>query len=408
MEQDHLLSLVSQSVGTDKQILVAYSGGVDSTVLLHLLTQLRDRCFDLKLRAIHIHHGLSENADAWAKSCQRLCDAWKVPLHIVHVEVPLDQVSLEASARNARYQAINSIIQPGETLAVAQHQDDQAETFLLALKRGSGPAGLAAMAPRMPYQRGHIVRPLIHVSRQQIEAYAHQHHFDWVEDESNQQDRFDRNFLRLKVTPLLRERWPHFARMTARSAMLCAEQEELLDELLQDSLQQLQDENEAISISGLQKLSAIKRRALLRRWFACHNSLMPTREQLSTLWNEIALSREDADPRMHLPPWQIRRYRDRLYLLPEFASLRGKSLTWDTTHPLSLPDGLGRIHPHVEGINLRAPKADEPVSVRFGAAPGKLNIIGRNGSRQLKKLWQEFGIPPGKETGSRCSIMVRP
>lgn len=214
---------------TSRQILVAFSGGLDSTVLLHQLVQWRTENPGVTLRAIHVHHGLSANADAWVTHCENVCQQWQVPLVVERVQLAQEGLGIEAQARQARYQAFARTLLPGEVLVTAQHLDDQCETFLLALKRGSGPAGLSAMAEVSEFAGTRLIRPLLARTRGELAQWALAHGLRWIEDESNQDDSYDRNFLRLRVVPLLQQRWPHFAEATARSAALCAEQESLLD-----------------------------------------------------------------------------------------------------------------------------------------------------------------------------------
>lgn len=385
---------LERALASEHAALLAYSGGLDSSVLLHQLVLLRRLRPELQLRAVHIHHGLSPLADSWAEHCQQQCAQWQVPLEVIRVKVEARHGGIEAAARTARYQAFAHRLLPGEALLTAQHQDDQSETLLLALKRGSGPAGLAAM-PQQQWRGAHRhLRPLLAHSRQQIEAWAHQHQLTWIEDESNGDARYDRNFLRLEVMPLLNARWPHFSRAVARSAALCGEQEQLLDELLAESLSTLVDDSGALSVAPLRDISEARRAALLRRWIAGQQGSMPSRDALLRLWQEVACSREDAEPRLRLGGNEVRRYRDRLYWLPLMPSLARCSLAWtDLSQPLLLPDGLGQLQPHHCGIALRCPQPGEAVSVRF-QAQGSFSIVGRAGSRPLKKLWQEQGIPP--------------
>lgn len=393
MKSNQLSAQLARQLGANRHLLVAFSGGLDSTVLLHLLAMLRLQLPELQLRAVHVHHGLSTFADRWAAHCQQLCAAWRLPLVVQHVQVDGSQGGIEAAARAARYAAFASTLEAGEVLLTAQHLDDQCETFLLALKRGSGPAGLSAMAAEATRGDHSLLRPLLGISREQLEAYAQQHKLTWVDDDSNQNPRFDRNFLRLQVLPLLNQRWPHFAAATARSASLCAEQEQLLDELLAEQLHALLDEDNALAIEGLLVCSAARRFAVLRRWIASFDVTMPSREQLQRLWEEVALSRDDAEPQLQLRQYQIRRFRRRLYLLPLMADLRDLSLNWSLAEPLTLPDGLGTLVSGEGDICLRAPQPQQKVSIRF-AAQGKLRILGRTHSRPIKKLWQELGIPP--------------
>ena len=215
--------------------LIAFSGGLDSSALLLLFKQAQAQR-NLHLRAIHIHHNLSPNADFWAAHCAQLCQQLKIPLIIERVQIQGDK-GLEANAREARYQAIARHIQPNEWLATAHHQQDQTETFLLALKRGSGVQGLSAMASQSQLFGLSIFRPLLGFSRQQLQQFVQQQGIQWIEDESNQDSRYERNFLRNQVLPLLRERWPHFDQAVQRSAQHCAEQQALLEELLTPELE---------------------------------------------------------------------------------------------------------------------------------------------------------------------------
>ncbi len=375
------------------QFLLAFSGGLDSTVLLHHFMLWRQQFPELQLRAIHIHHGLSPHADEWVSHCQKVCAQWQIPLQVVRVQVVNEGEGLEAQARKARYQAFAAALIPGEVLATAQHLDDQCETFLLALKRGSGPAGLSAMPEKLPFAGTQHIRPLLNQTRESLQQWALHHRLSWIEDESNNDARFDRNFLRLTVLPLLNARWPHFADAVARSAALCGEQEQLLDELLAEELATAMTDEGALRIDALHGVSDIRRRALLRRWLAQRGAVMPSRAMLDRLWQEVALAREDATPNLRLGEFAVRRYQSCLWWTRAIDSQRETQLCWPAPfNPLSLPAGLGELL-LVAGGEIRAPGANERVTVRF-QAPGMVHIVGRNGGRKLKKLWQELGVAP--------------
>ncbi|HFQ8227974.1 TPA: tRNA lysidine(34) synthetase TilS [Citrobacter freundii] len=383
---------LNTSLFTSRQILVAFSGGLDSTVLLHQLVQWRAQQPTLSLRAIHIHHGLSAHADAWVAHCEAVCAQWQVPLVVERVTLADAGLGIEAHARQARYQAFADALLPGEVLATAQHLDDQCETFLLALKRGSGPAGLSAMAEISAFADTQLIRPLLTQTRAALEQWARQHQLRWIEDESNQDDAYDRNFLRLQVLPLLQQRWPHFADATARSAALCAEQESLLDELLADELSGCTTANGTLALTPLMAMSRVRRAALLRRWLAAQNAPMPSRDGLDRLWQEVALAREDASPCLRFGDYEVRRYQGQLWWIKSAVGQSETILPWPCWQmPLTLPAGLGylRLQP---GGELRMPREDECVSIRFKAS-GMLHIVGRNGGRKLKKIWQELNVP---------------
>ncbi|HBN5339932.1 tRNA lysidine(34) synthetase TilS [Enterobacter cloacae] len=387
------LPAIAQAVSPYRQLLVGFSGGLDSTVLLHRLKLWRDQQPDVQLRAMHIHHGLSPHADAWVAHCEAVCSAWAIPLEIKRVVLRDEGLGIEAHARKARYAAFTAALQPGEALVTAQHLDDQCETFLLALKRGSGPAGLSAMPERSDFAGTQLLRPLLGESRASLEAWAQQYQLSWIEDESNQDDGYDRNFLRLRVLPLLTARWPHFADATARSALLCAEQESLLDELLSEELAELISVNGALAIAPLEAMSPVRRAALLRRWLASHRATMPSRAMLGRIWDEVAQAREDATPCVHLNGFDVRRYKGQLWWVKSTPSLADVVLGWPSpVKPLLLPWDMGSLSLETPG-HVRLPKADEPVTVRFKAT-GMLHIVGRNGGRKLKKIWQECNVPP--------------
>lgn len=388
------LAQLEQQLAGEQRLLVAFSGGLDSTVLLHQLTLLRQQRPELQLRAIHIHHGLSPHADSWAQHCRSVCAEWLVELEVVAITVDGRDSGIEGAARAGRYQAFRDSLRAGEALVTAQHLDDQCETLLLALKRGSGPAGLAAMPVSLRLGEHRLLRPLLSCQRTVLESWAEAYQLRWIEDESNQDIRYDRNFLRQRILPALHERWPYFAAAAARSAALCGEQEQLLDELLAESLAARIQADGALRIDGFAALSEARRAALLRRWIAGCGGKMPSRDAIQRLWQEVIAAREDAAPRLQLGDHEIRRYRQALYWLPLRPSVRALVLPWpDPTQPLSLPHHLGTLQLAENGTEIRPPRADEKVTVRF-QAQGRFVIEGRSGHRPIKKLWQECDVPP--------------
>ncbi len=249
------------------------------------------------------------------------------------------------------------------------------------------------MPAELPFAGSVILRPLLNTPRAQLKAWADRHELLWIDDESNQDDRYDRNFLRLRILPALEARWPHFTQAAARSAQLCGEQEQLLDELLAPELAALM-EGKTLAIAPLESMSERKRAALLRRWLAALNAPMPARATLQRIWDEVAQSREDASPRLKVGDNEARRYQGRLWWIKARRGQRQTIIPWpDASRPLLLPQALGALAFDSEGDAVRAPRAQETLSVRF-SAPGTLYIVGRDRGRPLKKLWQELQVPP--------------
>ncbi|MEB6605246.1 tRNA lysidine(34) synthetase TilS [Aeromonas sanarellii] len=375
-------------------LLVAFSGGLDSTVLLVLAARFA-REQGLALRALHVHHGLSSHADDWVAHCEGVCRQLAVPLVVERVHLARGNGdSLEAQAREARYQRLAAHLGEGEWLLTAHHQDDQLETLLLALKRGAGLRGLAGMVPDQPFAGGRLLRPLLEISRAELADAAATLPYGWVEDESNEDPSYDRNFLRQQLIPQLKARWPAMAQTAARSMALCAEQEALIGELAEADWQRT-GEGEALRIAPLHGLSEVRRNNLLRHWIRRQGGEMPSRAQLDLLWQEVALAREDANPRLNLQGRECRRFQGRLYLVAPGLAPREEVLPIGVGEVLTLPDGLGQFRLWSSGgEGLRAPREDEPLSIRFQVAPGvMLKPVGRVGSRRLKKLLQEHGVP---------------
>ncbi|MBR9857180.1 MAG: tRNA lysidine(34) synthetase TilS [Gammaproteobacteria bacterium] len=378
---------------TPKQpLLVAFSGGLDSTVLLALAArQAREQ--SRVVRALHIAHGLQTAAEDWPAHCARVAASFGIPCQTARVLVELGpRISLEAAAREARYAALAEAMQPGEILLTGHHLDDQAETLLLALKRGAGVAGLSAMPVHKPFGPGEQWRPLLACSRQQLEAFAREQGLQWVEDPSNADDDFDRNFLRNRILPPLLQQWPAFNRTLARSAELCAEQVELAVELAEADLPGLLNSAGALSVSGLQALRRARRHNVLRHWLQRHQ-IHCSRSQLQAIWQELALARPDADPEVRLGERRIRRYQGSLYLPNEQAQPRSLA-SLSAGEWLHCGVGRLRLSPVTDGGDLIAELKPEQLHIAFQVPGLRARPAGRVGSRPLKKLWQEYGIPP--------------
>lgn len=381
------------------QLWVAYSGGLDSQALLHRLADLLSQIeSEVTLRAIHVHHGLQRQADEWEAHCVSTCRQWQIPLQIHHVALkPMKGESIEEAARVARYRIFEKYIGEHACLVTAHHEDDQAETLLLQLVRGAGVHGLAAMPELAPFGKGILWRPLLNTARADIEQYAKQHRLTWVEDPSNQDIRFDRNFLRLHIFSLLKQRWPHINRTLHRSARHCAEAAHCISERARELLTQCRgSQPNSLQISSLMQLSAQWRKMVLREWLYQFAGCLPSQNQLQRIQQEVIASRLDANPLVVVGEQQIRRYRGELFIwqpLPD--DFLKKEYTWDLQQDMDLfPFRLRLTAKRAIGKGIDPFMITLPLRIQFRQGGERCQPAGRIGSHPLKKLMQEWQIPP--------------
>lgn len=370
---------------------IAFSGGLDSSVLLHLLADWA-RHEDLPpLSAIHVHHGLQSAGDAWPVHCARVCEQLGIALEVVRVQVT-PSASLEQAARSARYQAFCERLRPGEVLLSAQHRDDQAETLLFRLLRGAGVRGLAAMPASRPLGRGGLFRPLLDSSRAELREYAQSHGLTWIEDPSNADERFSRNFLRRQMIPLLAERWPQVTANIARSARHLGEAQQLLDELAAMDLAAAHGVSAcpwltlpSLELSAVSALSDARQRNLLRYWLAPLTRL-PDSDHWAG-WCDLRDAATDAAPIWKLTDGELHRADGRLWWLSGewLRSLDPLDLACDSfSESVELP---GNGHVHLQG---ELPQGRWHLRYRQGGE--SLQLPGR-GRRDLKRLLNELRVP---------------
>lgn len=364
------------------RVWLAYSGGCDSSALLHRLQAAGVP----GLQAVHVHHGLQAAADGWVRHCRAFCRRLGVPLKLLRVNVAGDHpAGPEAAAREARYAALHGLMRPGDLLATAHHQDDQAETLLLRLLRGTGVAGAAAMRPLSDFPPGRLWRPLLETPRARLRAYAVVQGLEWVEDPHNNDPAYSRSWLRSEVMPQLRQRWPQVGDSLARFARHAGDTAGLLEALADLDLTAM-PAGPVLSVSGLLALSAPRRHNLLRRWLALQAGETPSADWLSRCDRELLGARPDGAPCLALGTRELRRYRDRLYLmralLPPTKELE---LTWQRGRVLALPADCGRL------IATRAPAM--PLTVSWPRGGERLRATPGAPSRSLKNLFQQLGVP---------------
>lgn len=391
------LELLLKEYPTSSFFWVAYSGGLDSQVLLYALSRILPK---KRLRALHVNHGWHVDSMKWAISCQDICNKLDIYYETISIDAHAKLgESPEAYAREARYDAMIKRIHAGDYLLTAHHRNDQAETFLLQLLRGSGLKGLTCMPFCQPFQKAYLMRPLLNFTRSELYEYAQAHQLSWIDDDNNKNLRFNRNFIRHQVLPLVQQRWPQASKIIARAAVNLAEAHSLLDEVAQQDLCEVQGpESNILIISRLLNLSVKRRTNALRYWLKQLHFTLPSQKQLQQI-DLLLKSRMDASPRFNWGEGQLRRYRDYIYAftlvenekkLPNVRFITwnlDQTITLDTSDQLTTQQALGT------GLSCSLLK-EKQVDVTFRRGGERFYPSNRQGSHPLKKLFQEWAIPP--------------
>lgn len=380
--------------GATGKLCVALSGGLDSTVLLRALMAAPSA---FSTRAIHIDHQLHDDSAKWSAHCARIAREAQVPYESAQVVVPMDSdMGVEAAARTVRYAALKEMLQPGEILLTAQHADDQLETVLLALMRGAGVNGLSAMPACRAFGGGWHVRPLLPFTRAQLEAWARAENLAWLDDPSNDNSRFSRNYLRHEVIPALRQRWPDAANSAVRSAAHLGEAGDLLAHLARADMAAA-SAGVCLRVDVLSQLDAARRRNVLRYWLRSLGARAPSTHKLAGLEHDMLQAQDDRTPWVAWDGFEVRRHRGLLYGGVPLPTLDAEhtELEWDMRTPLALPAGLGVLHAQPSrGVGLCPEKLPAQVRVGFRRGGETMQLAGHAHRRDLKKLLQEEGVLP--------------
>lgn len=381
MAQDPVLQAVERHAATLERaaaVYVAFSGGLDSTVLLHAVSA----CFSGPVTALHANHGLHKDAGLWANQCGQLCVRWNIPFSSTRLQLHEGGDGIEAAARTARYRWFESCIEPGAVLLMAHHQDDQAETLMLRLLRGAGPQGLASMPVARPLGDGSLLRPLLDLPRRDLQAYAKDHDLGWIDDPSNADTRFDRNYLRQEVMPLLAKRWPGYRSTLSRAASQLRElSEHLPGPVLKTVYGSMGDPGFAIEDLPLEPALAA---LTLRQWLRERSLLAPPAARLSEFLRQL---REGTGAQLCGSDWTIERYRNAVYLHPQKvgpastprAIQIGEALSWPGMGELALQSAGSEFLP---GLSLRTRRGGERLALANGH------------HKDLKTVFQEQAVPP--------------
>jgi len=367
------------------QFFIGLSGGLDSTTLVHLLFQILPVEEHSRITLVYVHHGLQSDADRWLEQTQAFAQQLALTYRAVHVNTQAKAgQSPEEAARDARYTAFSELLSPGDFLFTAHHQDDQAETVLLQLMRGAGPVGLSGMPVSRRLGEGQLLRPLLPWAREQLEIYARRHQLSWVEDPSNADTRFDRNFVRRQILPLLKSRWPAASSLIQRSAAHCASAQIELDVHVSIQLKKILDvKRDCIPVPALIEMGEVSAMQLLLAWCRLRQCDLPSTAHLERVWRDILFAEVDRQPEVSWGGMAMRRYQGQVYLMPRELplSLSGE-YCWSRGEDLEVED-WGRLSASRWPVKL-----DDVSELRVCF---RSELMGR---RHVKHWLQQHRVPP--------------
>ena len=382
-------------------LYVAFSGGLDSTVLLHALINIEtiDR---KRLTALHVNHGLRKQATAWEEECRHKCQTWEVRLLVHRLDLSTVSSSIESAARLGRYRWFEQQLSATDVLLVAHHLDDQVETVVANLFRGAGLHGLKGMPPRRILGKGQLWRPLMEVERSALHHYAKQHGLEWIHDPTNEDQRHTRNYLRHTVLPLVKKTWPGINQTISRAAQNWRDTALLLDEIAQCDLAGIRHTKRLsffkISVDDLTKMTELRALNVLRFWFRNCGFQAPARTHLQHLYSSMVTTLPRATAVLSWPGVEVRRYRNWLYLSPTSLQPRAFRISW-TADQTMLPDNRCLVARPVVGKGIKKDIYDtKPLSVRSRVGGERCWLPKRKNHQKLKKLFQQSGIPPWERT----------
>ncbi len=397
--QTHVNDILSKYPDADT-CWVAYSGGLDSCVLLHVLAGLKNK-IKPKLVAVYINHGLSPNAEQWQDHCQQVCENFAIEFrsYAINISHKGDQ-GIEALAREKRYEIFDELMKPNDLLLTAHHLNDQVETTLLQLLRGSGPDGLVGMPHARAFSNGTLLRPLLDFSREEIHQYALNESLHWIEDESNHSDLYDRNYLRNKILPELFTRWPGTLKTLQRATSHQSDAKNLIDEIATIDLLAVGEDNFVkINLERFDTLSDIRKKYVLREWIKKNQLQMPNTQIIDRIIGEVICAQADRNPGIEWQGAEVRRYRGYLYIMSALPAYDAEATyVWKLSQILKLPSGSLKavaVANYMEGTGIKKNMgANDCVEVRYRQGGEKIRLSDREHTHDLKKLYQEHGILP--------------
>ncbi len=381
-----------------KNFLIGFSGGLDSTVLINSLNKEKKKK-KINIRAIHINHNLNKNSKKWEKHCIKICKILNIKIIIKNIYIK-KKSNIESISRKKRYKLYIKYLKKKEILLTAHHKNDQCETILLSIKRGSGLKGLSGIKKKIIYKNKIILRPFIEIEKKKIEKYAIKKKLIWINDNNNKNIKFDRNFLRILIIPIIIKRWPFFLSTISRSAKICYKQNKLINKLLKKKFKKSLKINNSLNIKYLFTLEKEENFFIIRKWIYKKKKKILSYKLINLLWNKIISSKKKYITIINFKNFSISKYKNNLYLIKNYKNNTLKTIVWKNfKKKIFLPNNSKFLYIK-EKFNkknkknlIRKPKKNESVYIKFNIKD-RIKILGQKYKKKIKNIWQEHKILP--------------
>jgi len=385
-----------------KKLVVGYSGGLDSTVLLSLVASLKNNFPELNIAAIHVNHNLMEQCDLWQQHCEKFCEAIQVPFNSIKItSLTSSGKGIEDAARQARFGIFEKYINEDELLLLAHHANDQTETIIYRLMRGSGVVGLSGIKQIQALKKLTIIRPLLTVEKTELEQYAISNKIKWIDDNSNSDENYDRNYIRKNVISVLENRWPDLHQKLTKNSKLLEQQAELLDELAVEDSKIIVSNSGYLELDQLRKINPKRCLNFLSWWFRQNIGYSLSNTRIKLIYNDLKNYRNEASFKQNCGGSVLLQSRNRAYLIPH-------SFFSETYEVLFLNEFLPEHWQQIIEIGLSKYisislkfKSNNDfdtikkmnLEISFGVANGKVKFSHKQNSCELRKLFQQQNVP---------------
>ncbi|NIH16717.1 MAG: tRNA lysidine(34) synthetase TilS [Buchnera aphidicola (Periphyllus lyropictus)] len=381
-----------------KKFLIAYSGGIDSTVLLYKLIEIRKK-YNIKIRAIHINHQLNKKSKKWSKHCKKICKINNIPFILKKIKINKPNLNTESKARKKRYKVFKKKLVKNEILLTGHNLNDQCETFFLAIKRGSGTTGLSGIAYKKKFYKNYLLRPLLKYSRKKIETWAKKRKLKWIEDKSNYNTSYDRNFIRHKIFPKITKRWNFFLKNCFRSIKLINSENKIINKFINPIIKKNLFLDKTLNIKKIKKMDIKIIYIIIRKWINIQGGKMPSLKFLKNILNTVIYKKKKKNPKIQLKKYEIWNYQDRLYWIKKKPKMKNYIIFWKYPFKkLKLPKNFGTLEIKnkkytKKNFYIKKPKKSQIITIKFQT---KKKIRIKNKKKKIKKIYNELKIPPWK------------